>query len=168
MPTSRVISMSARLGVGYVPFLPFGLKCLTFRLPKPEAPILVTVGDHLRARRKVLGLTQAEAAKLIGVVRDAVAKWELGLRQLDRRNMPSVIRFLGYDPQPPAHTFGESILRVRRALGMNQPQIAQALGVPCPSLGSWERGLCIPSARRRALVEAKLKELLASVATPAA
>ena len=152
--------MSERDGVGYVPLLPFGLICLNYRLPKPEAPILVTVGDHLRARRKVLGLTQADAAKRIGVVRDAVAKWEMGLRKLDRRNMPSVIRFLGYDPQPPATTFGELIGRTRRTLGLNQTGIAKALGVPTQSLRMWERDRYMPKPERLRLLEAKIDVLI--------
>ena len=154
--------MSERDGVGYVPFLPFGLICLNYRLPKTQAPTLVTVGDHLRARRKVLGLTQAEAANRIGVVRDAVAKWESGLRKLDRRNMPSVIRFLGYDPQPPATTFGELIGRTRRTLGLNQTGIAKALGVPTQSLRMWERGCYMPKEERRRLLEARIVALMAA------
>lgn len=153
--------MSARLGVGYVPFLPFGLVRLTFRLPKPDAPVLVTVGDHVRARRKVLGLTQTQAAKQVGVVRDALARWEAEPREPDRRNMPAVIRFLGYDPQPPATTFGGLLKRTRRTLGMNQPQIAQALGVPTASLRPWERGAHEPKEDRKRLLEAKLTTLLA-------
>ena len=157
---SRVMSMSARDGVGYVPFLPFGLKLLTYRLPKPETPVLVTVGDHVRARRKVLGLAQREAAKAIGVNRDTLARWEAEPREPDRRIMPSVIRFLGYDPQPPARTFADLIRRTRRTLGLNQPGIAKALGVPTPSLRPWERGLCEPTAERKRLLEKKLEALL--------
>jgi DNA-binding XRE family transcriptional regulator len=126
--------MSALDGVGYVPFLPFGLKRLTYRLPKPETPILVTVGDHVRARRKVLGVAQHEAAKAIGVNRDTLARWETEPREPDRRIMPSIICFLGYDPQPPAQTFGALIRRTRRTLGLNQPGVAKALGVPTPLL----------------------------------
>ena len=159
--TSRVISISARLGVGYVPFLPFGLKRLTFRLPKPDAPILVTVGDHVRARRQALGMNQRKAAKAIGVCRDALARWEVEPREPDRRIMPAVIRFLGYDPQPPARTFGERIKRTRRALGLNQPGIAKALGVPADSLRAWERELYRPKKERERFIEASMEELLA-------
>jgi transcriptional regulator with XRE-family HTH domain len=129
------MSISARYGVGYVPFLLCSLIRLTFRLPKRKLLVLATVGDHLRARRQVLSLTQAEAAEQIGVVRDALAKWESNLRQPGYRSVPSIICFLGYDPRPPAATFAELIGRTRRALGMSQPQLAEALGVPTPSLG---------------------------------
>ncbi len=75
--------------------------------------------------------------------------------------MPNVIRFLGYDPQPPAKTFGKLIGRTRRALGLNQPSIARALGVPKQSLSVWERGLYEPKPNRKRLLEAKLEALLA-------
>jgi len=94
-------------------------------------------------------------------VRDAVAKWEMGLRKLDRRNMPNVIRFLGYDPQPPAKTFGELIGRTRRTLGLNQPGIAKALGVPTQSLRMWERGRYLPKGERQRLLEARIAALMA-------
>lgn len=158
---SRVISMSARLGVGYVPFPAIGLVRLTFHLPKPTTEIPVTVGDHVRLRRRVLDINQREAAKIIGVCRDALARWEVEPREPDRRNMPSIIRFLGYDPQPPAQTFGDIIRRTRRSLGLNQPGIAKALGVPTASLRPWERGLCEPKPPRKRLLEAKLEALLA-------
>jgi len=96
-----------------------------FRLPKPETPIPVTAGDHVRLRRKVLGLSQGEAAKTIGVSRDAVARWETEPRVPEAHLMPGIIRFLGYDPQPPAQTFPERIYRTRRTLGLTQPGIAE-------------------------------------------
>ena len=73
--------------------------------------------------------------------------------------MPGIIKFLGYDPQPPAQSFREAILRTRRGLGMNQPQIAKALGVPTPTLRAWERGLHEPAPRRKSLVEEKIGRL---------
>lgn len=162
--TSRVISMSARLGVGYVPFLPFGLVSLTFRLPKPEAPVPVTVGDHVRLRRKVLGFTQREAAKAIGVCRDAVARWETEPRIPEAHLMPSIIRFLGYDPQTPAQTFRELVHRTRRTLGLNQPGVALALEVPLPTLRAWEEGLYEPKTERKERIEVRLRELLVAQA----
>ena len=146
----------SRLFVGYVPFPPIGLVRLTYRLPKPEGEIPVTVGDHVRLRRKVLGINQREAARVIGVCRDALARWEVEPREPDRRNMPSIISFLGYDPQPPAQTFGELIRRTRRTLGLNQTGVAKALGVPTQSLRMWERGLYKPKAERQRLLEARL------------
>ena len=72
--------------------------------------------------------------------------------------MPGIIRFLGYDPQPPAQT--ELIHRTRRTLGLTQPGIAKALKVPLPSLRAWEQGLYEPKMERRQSVETNLKRIL--------
>jgi DNA-binding transcriptional regulator YiaG len=157
--------MSARLGVAYVPFLPIGPVSLVHRIVAPEEPAPVTVGDHVRLRRRALGLTQREAAEVIGVTRDALARWEAEPREPDRRNMPGIVRFLGYDPQPAARTFAESIRRTRRTLGLNQPGIAKALGVPTPTLRAWERGLYQPAQPRMELLEARMEALLAERST---
>jgi DNA-binding transcriptional regulator YiaG len=156
---SRVISMSARLGVAYVPFLPIGPVRLVHRIIAPEAPTPVTVGDHVRLRRRALGLTQREAAQAIGVTRDALARWEAEPREPDRRNMPSIVRFLSYDPQPAPRTFAERVRRTRRTLGLNQPGIAKALGVPTPTLRAWEQGLYEPKDERRREIEVRLSML---------
>lgn len=39
-------------------------------------------GRELRAARERLGLTQAELAKVVGVQRVTVARWEAGLRKI--------------------------------------------------------------------------------------
>ena len=98
---------------------------------------------------------------MLGVCRDALARWEVEPREPDRRNMPSIIRFLGYDPQPCARTLAELIRRTRRALGLNQPQMAEALGVPTGTLNAWERGLYEPPVDRRRAVEAGMEALSA-------
>jgi transcriptional regulator with XRE-family HTH domain len=148
------MAMSAREGVGYVPFPSIGPARLTSRLPKPEAPIPITVGDHVRLRRKVLGINQREAAKVIGVCRDALARWETGKTNPDVRMMPAVIRFLGYDPQPEARSFAELLTRTRRTLGLNQQGLSAALNVPIGTLSAWAQGLrCPPTPRMTQVID---------------
>ena len=118
-----------------------------------------TVGDHVRARRAVLGLSQAAAAAEIGVCRDALARWEILPRVPDVETMPAVIAFLGYNPMPPAQSFPELLLRTRRTLGLHQATLAEQLAVPFNTLNAWERGLFAPTPERRALVEERIEEL---------
>lgn len=39
----------------------------------------------------------------------------------------------------------ETIRRLRRAKGLTQEQVAQALGVSAPAVNKWERGACAPT-----------------------
>jgi transcriptional regulator with XRE-family HTH domain len=121
----------------------------------------VTIGDHVRARRHALGLTQAEAGANIGLCRDALARWELNDVSPDIRLFPRVIAFLGYDPQPPAKSFGEFLRKARRTLGLTGPEFSEKLRVPFNTLHGWERGLSRPTTNRRERVEAHVHALLA-------
>ena len=137
--TSRVISMSARLGVGYVPFLAMGPVRLTFRLPKPKRPTPITIGDHVRARRLDLGFTLAEAGEAMGICWNAIMRWEGGSRVPGVTTLPAVIHFLGYDPRPEPRAFAEWLRWLRGTLGLHQPEMAVALGVATGSLHAWEK-----------------------------
>lgn len=119
-----------------------------------------TIGDHVRERRLELGLSQARAALAIGVSRDALARWEVRPVQPNVWLMPAIIDFLGYDPQPPAQTFRELILRTRRSLGFNQLEIASALSVPASTLHAWECGVYEPGKSRKARIEYRISTLL--------
>jgi DNA-binding transcriptional regulator YiaG len=77
--------------------------------------------------------------------------------------MPAIIRFLGYDPQPPAQSFPGLIYRTRRTLGLTQPGIAAALKIPLPTLRAWEEGLYEPKTGRRRSIEAQLEGLIAGI-----
>jgi DNA-binding transcriptional regulator YiaG len=157
--TSRVMSISARLGVGYVPFLPIGLVHLNYRLPKPVEPEPVTIGDHVRRRRRELGMSQREAAAAIGIHRDALGRWEIRPVLPNVWLMPAVIRFLGYNPHPEPKTFQETIRLARRSVGVNQAKFARLLGVPFGTLQGWDTGKCEPSAQRQRNIKERLKGL---------
>jgi DNA-binding transcriptional regulator YiaG len=151
--------MSAREGVGYVPFLPWGPLSLSKTREKPETPPLTKIADHIRAKRLELALTQAGLAALLGIKRDTVTKWETGLRRPGTPLMPAIIRLLGYDPLPRAESFRERLRHARRALGLTAHQLANLLAIPAPTLHAWEQGLYEPPEQRRLDVEARLAEL---------
>jgi transcriptional regulator with XRE-family HTH domain len=101
---------------------------------------LNTVGDHIRRKRLDLKMLQREVAERIGVGETSVFKWEANTSQPDLKYMPAIIRFLGYNPLPPANCWGERLVRQRATLGLSQKDAAKRLGVDPGTLARWERG----------------------------
>jgi DNA-binding XRE family transcriptional regulator len=88
-------SSPSRTRQGRVAFLPLAavkLKCL---IPQPLVPEPQTIGDHLKQRRLLLGLSQAAAAQILRVSPLSVLNWERGHRQPVRAaTLQRIIRFL--------------------------------------------------------------------------
>jgi len=59
--------------------------------PRPDGR---TIGERLRLRRQTLGLSWAEAARIIGVDPSTLSKWELGRRSPIGVYLERVNRFL--------------------------------------------------------------------------
>ena len=66
---------------------------------------LVTLGDHIRARRLDRGLGQRDVARLIGVSTSTINGWETVGREPEVRYLPAIIAFLGYNPEPEPTSF---------------------------------------------------------------
>ena len=89
-------------------------------------------GDHDKARRTV--------GERIGVDTTSVFNSEANAAEPEIRCMPAIIRFLGYNPQPPAKGWGERLVRQRTTLGLSQKDAALKIGVDPGTLARWERG----------------------------
>ncbi|MDP2331035.1 MAG: helix-turn-helix transcriptional regulator [Reyranella sp.] len=118
------------------------------------------LGEHLKKRRRELGLLQREAAKRMGILTETYANWEKGKTQPVAAHFRPVTEFLGYDPTPEARTLAERLEARRRGLGVTFDQIAGYLGWDPATLtrylnGTWR----IPANRMTAL------ELLLSAKT---
>jgi DNA-binding XRE family transcriptional regulator len=87
-----------------------------------------------------LGITQAQAAKTLGVKPWNILNWETGRYEPPIRSMPAILAFLGYDPFPPPTTVGEQLLHVRREHGWSTGEAARQLGVDRTTWQDWERG----------------------------
>jgi transcriptional regulator with XRE-family HTH domain len=55
------------------------------------------MGGRLRELREQKGLTQSQLAELVGVKRDAVARWEADVREPGWSNVVALARALGVD-----------------------------------------------------------------------
>lgn len=141
-----------------IPALPFCHAEVWSAKPKSERypKKLNTLGGHIRARRIDLGLLQKHVAEQIGVCTETLTHWERNATRPVARYMPAIIRFLGYDPLPPAGSFPERLAGARRRLGMTQRKMAERLGIDPSTLGSWEAGQHQPTGKSLQIIETVL------------
>lgn len=114
------------------------LHLLAARCTAPD--VLNTVGDHIRRRRLERHLLQKYVAKAIGVTVPTITNWEKNHTQPEFRHMPAIIKFLGYNPTPQADTPAKRLVQARTALGLNQKEYAEHIGVPWWRLALSEQG----------------------------
>jgi len=92
---------------------------LTFKAQKPkdysDAP--ETLGQHLKKRRKELGLLQREAAEQIGILTETYANWEKDKTRPVASRFQLVMAFLSYDPTPTPKALAERLDAKRRRFG---------------------------------------------------
>jgi DNA-binding transcriptional regulator YiaG len=116
---------------------------VTLRGQKPLAkgyPVtLACIGDHMRKRRMDIGMSRPEAARKMGVHFTTLQGWEEGRRNPTPRNMPAVIRFLGYAPFDHGETLGDRLKFERKLRGLTRPMHAAQLGVHTTTLWRWEK-----------------------------
>jgi DNA-binding XRE family transcriptional regulator len=113
----------------FIHALPFCHAELRIARPRSECypKDLKNLGDHIRTRRMDLGLLQSQVAEQIGVHELTITNWEVNATVPEIRYMPAIIRFLGYDPQPPAAEFSDRLACARKALGLSQRTVAATL-----------------------------------------
>jgi transcriptional regulator with XRE-family HTH domain len=111
-----------------------------------------TLGEHLKKRRRELGLLQREAAKCMAIHTETYLNWEKDKTKPVAAQFRPVVTFLGYDPMPEARTLGERLEARRRGVGVTFDQLAGYLGWDPATLtrylnGTWR----IPESRMAAL-----------------
>lgn len=122
-------------------------------IPKPYDFEPKTLGEHLRKRRLILGLTQTEVAKLFNTSLETILNWEKGYKKPKIFQIPILIDFLGYDPINSTPTSIAELLKSKRQkLGWTQKMAAKKLGVDPSTWSSWECGGTIMSHKHRRLV----------------
>ncbi len=112
-----------------------------------------SLGEHIKRRRLMMGMTQEEAGERMGVTEFTVINWETGLRKPAVKHMPAIVRFVGYDPAPRLPvTIPERLAAKRRELGWSQKVAARRLGVDPCTWSSWEAGGTILLITHRRLI----------------
>jgi transcriptional regulator with XRE-family HTH domain len=106
-----------------------------------------TLGQHLKRRRRELGLLQREAAEQMGIGKETYSNWETGKTKPVASQFRPVVVFLGYDPTPASKTLAERLQTKRRELGVTFAQVARHLGWDPGTLarylnGTWRIPVC--------------------------
>ncbi len=80
--------------------LAYPLRPVVLKGIKPEFKRLPvnTLGDHLRKRRKELGLFQKDVAIILKISEDSLTYWENGRAKPQKKHHATIIEFLGYSP----------------------------------------------------------------------
>ena len=150
---------------GRVAFLPFTKvnrkACAERALPPP-----VTIGEHIRAKRRERRLRQRDVGNQIGVAAETIANWEKEKAVPQITFMPAIVRFLGYDPTPEPTTLVDRMRSYRQRLGLSIKEAALRARVDESSWGTWERTGLIPWKRYQMLLGEFLAQELTSRASP--
>ncbi|MDP2368151.1 MAG: helix-turn-helix domain-containing protein [Rhodoferax sp.] len=124
--------------------------------PKDYSEDPKTLGEHLKKRRRELGLLQRETATQIGILTETYANWENGHTEPVASQFRPVMAFLGYDPTPEPKTLAERLEAKRRATGVTFGQVAEHLGWDEGTLTRYLNGAWRISPDRREALEAFL------------
>jgi DNA-binding XRE family transcriptional regulator len=93
-----------------------------------------TLGEHLKKRRRELGLLQRETAEMLGVSTDTVVNWEKDRTKPVAAQFRPVVAFLGYDPTPEPRTLADRLAAKQRTLGTRLARLpGTSDGTPAPS-----------------------------------
>lgn len=87
---------------------------------------------------------QKDVAASLGVHVETLKNWETGIASPTVRQIPKILTFLGYNPEPEPRSLPEHIVHARRRLGLTQKEFAKVLGADSVTLYRWEKGLTIP------------------------
>lgn len=135
----------------FLPNVPLTLKA---QKPRDYSKTPQTLGEHLKKRRRELGLLQREAAERMGILTETYANWEKGKTVPVASQFKPVLAFLGYDPSPAPMTLAERLEAKRRATGLTFAQIAAHLNWDQATLRRYVNGTWrIPIERAKTMEE---------------
>lgn len=114
-------------------------------------------GARLIQARERLGLTRAQLARRVGTDWEVVLQWETGECQPRPRTISAIAAAVGTTISDLYQISSDATLAERRkAVGLNQADVANALGVNRATVSQWERGARAVPARHRSSYNALL------------
>jgi len=143
--------------------LPFARITLKALIEKEAERPPQSLGEHIRRRRRELGISQRQATKDLGVNDWTVLNWEKGRTAPPIGAIPAILLWLGHDPFPRPRTLQERMLAARRAAGWTIGEAARQLGVNAATWGDWERTGRVPWRHYQRRLEEFLDDVLKMV-----
>ena len=135
-----------------IPALPYSKSHNSVARPKSRLypKELKTIGDHIRAWRITSGLLQKDAARILSVCEDTVVGWEMRGTKPTIRQMPRIIKAIGYLPlEINTSTLGGKITEYRYLNGLTSKGFGKLVLANGSTVLDWESGECIPSRAKR-------------------
>jgi hypothetical protein len=99
---------------------------------------LNSLSGHIRGHRIDLGLFQSKS-RCFGVQELTIMNWGND-SQPAVQYIPSIVRFLGYDPTGGMALVPSQLIAARRGRGLTQRQFAAELGVDPGTIRRWKKG----------------------------
>jgi DNA-binding transcriptional regulator YiaG len=100
----------------------------------------VAAGGFKTLREK-LGFSQTDVGKVCGVGQSTVSEWESGVAPLPAKALQALMMLASGNMQienPENLISGADLIKLRKALGMTQSELAAALGVHSVTVARWE------------------------------
>lgn len=139
--------------------MPFSTKRIKVSLPKPiDYPkALITIGDHIRAWRIDNHLPQSDVARMLQVSVDSIIGWEIRGTIPTIRQMPRIIKILGYMPiQLDMQSLANQITFYRYTHGLTPKEFGALVSVDASTVRDWEKGKHSPPRTKREKIDAIL------------
>ena len=121
--------------------IPFSELTISVPLPdkRPFPESVQTIGDHLKTYRLVNNILIKDIITQLGIDRETLRGWELGLFEPFVKHYPAIIKLLGYPP----FTIDDTVLSGKIKLyrycnGLTQRQFASLLNTDVATVWQWE------------------------------
>jgi DNA-binding XRE family transcriptional regulator len=124
--------------------VPFVKVTLTAPNPRNYTTDPQTLGEHLKKRRRELGLYQKDVALRLKVNEWTYCTWETDKTEPVISMFPRIIDFLGYYPHPAPQSLGERFVAIRKNLGLSRARLAETIGIDEGTVLRIERGKPLP------------------------
>ncbi len=99
------------------------------------------------------GLSQKEAAQVLGVCPETVLHWERGITEPAACDYPVLVAFAGEGILPEGSDLAARLVRHRLLAGLSRKAVAKTWGIDEETLAGWEAGKAVTQARHRRLLE---------------